>query len=99
MAGLFQFPFGNYMSDIICPECCYNLQELYNFRELCCELLEHSDHENNNNCQICCTNIENLKPLTNSPIINGISKRNSDILKELCAYDFNVSAPKISDQI
>lgn len=68
----------------------YNLYEFYIFRDCCCAFLEYCETENSY-CRICCKETENSIQFADTTSINGISLKNSEILSQICCYDFNVS--------
>lgn len=70
-------------------ECFYNLKELYNLRDYCCEFLFGHVEESKNNCQIC-QETKDFDIVLTTSLINGVLVKNSDILKQICSYDFNV---------
>lgn len=75
------------MTEIICTECYYNLENLYNFRDYCCAFLEYSNIKHK--CRMCRSKDEYLLELSKTTVINGILYTNLDILKDICAYDTN----------
>lgn len=91
---LLQFPFDEYnISSKICPQCCCNLVELYNFREYCCGIFVYPEEQlNGNKCRICCIKTDEIQMLAKSTLINGALFGNADILRQICSYDFNVSS-------
>lgn len=56
-------------------------------------LFDHVKQENiRHNCGICCIKTENSEAAPTATFTNRVLLRNSDMLSQICSYDFNVSA-------